>query len=70
MLSLCQTFLSFSSADQELKRLILLLFVSLLDEFCACLPGTGAHLKFKEVMGTKESKWIKGGVENSFDSFM
>lgn len=54
LLCLCQTFLSFSSADQELKRVILLLFVSLLDEFCVCMLGAGACLKFKEVMGTKE----------------
>lgn len=40
-----QTFLSFSSADQELKSVILL-FVSLFVEFCVlCLRGAGFCLK-------------------------
>lgn len=42
----CQTFLSSSSADQQLKSLILFLFVGLLDGCSVRLPEAGARLKF------------------------
>lgn len=35
-------FFPFPLLDQELKSVILLLFA----EFCVCLPGAGARLKF------------------------